>query len=172
VSALDEEGGTAEAVKAGTAVIPVEKAEKAEELLSVTEHFLTHWKISGVFEERPDVRKKLEAFDMNSWQDIRVDKESGAPDFMEHQQGKYVIYQICTQIPKEINGHLPLLHFHALWGECEIYFNGEKRGECNYEWPCEFTLELNHEDIGEAEIRVLVRSRNINAGLSSLVVLR
>ena len=109
---------------------------------------------------------------MNSWQDISVSRENGSPDVFEEKQGRYLIYHVQTQIPKRINGHLPILYFHAIWGECEIYVNGEKRGECSYEWPCSYSIPLQEKEIGIAEIRILVKSLNINAGLDSMVVLR
>lgn len=157
----------------GIAAIAVIPEETVPGIPSVSEHFLTNWKItSTLFEERPDVNMKMEDFDMNTWQNICVDHENGSPKLLENQQGKYAIYQIRTQIPKEINGHLPTLFFHAIWGECEIYINGKKRAECNYEWPNKFMYSLTKEEVGEVEIRILVHCMNINAGLNSLVVLR
>lgn len=157
----------------GSASICVIQDKKVPCIPSVLEHYLTDWKItSTLYDERPDVNMKMEDFDMNSWQNIRVDHESGSPKIFENQQGKYAIYQIRTRIPREINGHLPVLFFHAIWGECEIYINGKKRAQCCHEWPNRYMLSLTEEEVGEAEIRVLVRSTNINAGLNSLVVLR
>ncbi len=156
----------------GRASVVVEPAAKAEPVPSVTEYCLARWKISKVFEDKPDALMKIEDFDMNSWQDISVSRENGSPDVFEEKQGRYLIYHVQTQIPKRINGHLPILYFHAIWGECEIYVNGEKRGECSYEWPCSYSIPLQEKEIGIAEIRILVKSLNINAGLDSMVVLR
>lgn len=155
-----------------SAVIAVESSKKTEMLPSVTEYYLMNWKVSKVFEQKPDVMMKMEAYDMNSWQDICVNRESGSPEQLEGKKGSYIIYQIKTQIPKQINGHLPTLYFHAIWGECEIYINGKLRGECSYEWPCDYSLELLEKESGTAEIRILVKSLNFNAGLNSMVVLR
>lgn len=154
------------------AMIKVEQGEYMESIPSVTEYYLTNWKLSKVFDEKPDVMMKIEDFDMNSWQDIRVSRESGSPGCFENQQGKYLIYQIQTQIPKQINGHVPHLYFHSIWGDCEIYINGKKRGVCSYEWACEYSIALQEKETGSAEIRILVRSLNSNAGLNSMVVLR
>lgn len=157
----------------GSATITVVQRERTPEIPSVSEYYLTDWKItSHLFDEKPDVLMKIEDFDMNSWQNIRVDQESGSPKILENQQGKYVIYQIRTRIPREINGQLPTLFFHGIWGECEVYVNGRKRGECCHEWPDRYMIPLTDEEVGEAEIRVLVRCTNINGGLHSLVVLR
>ncbi len=154
------------------AVVVANPAERVPSVPSVTEYYLARWKISKVFKERPDVMMKIEDFDMNSWQDISVSRESGSPDSLENKQGHYLIYQLQAQIPKRVNGHLPVLYFHAIWGECEIYINGERRGTCSYEWPCSYSIPLNERETGAAEIRILVRSLNINAGLDSMVVLR
>lgn len=165
-AALDDNCLSAEAV------IRVEPDSQTEWIPSVTEHFITNWKLSKLFEKKPDVMMKIEDFDMNSWQDIRVSRECGSPDIFENQQGKYLIYQVRVQIPKKVNGHLPNLYFHAIWGECEIYINGKQRGGCSYEWPCDYSIALQEEDTGMAEIRILVKSLNKNAGLDSMVVLR
>lgn len=155
------------------AKIIVTKEENVLSIPSVSEYYLTDWKItSRVYDDRPDPNMKMEDYDMNSWQSIRVDHESGSPKILENQQGKYVIYQIRTRIPSEINGHLPVLFFHKIWGECEIYINGKKRADSNNLWATSCTVSLEKEDAGEAEIRVLVHCTNINGGLDSLVVLR
>lgn len=154
------------------AVIAVEPADDIPSVPSVTEYYLSRWKISKIFEKKPDAMMKIEDFDMNSWQDISVSRESGSPDVFENKQGQYLIYQIQTQVPRRVNGHLPVLYFHAVWGECEMYVNGKKRGECSYEWPCDYSLPLLEDETGTAEIRVLVKSLNIRAGLDSMVVLR
>ncbi len=143
-----------------------------ESIPTVTEQYLTEWKISKVFSEKPDVLMKIEDYDMNSWQNISVNKESGSPDCFAHKQGCYLIYQNKVNIPKNINGHLPNLYFHGIWGICDIYINGKKYGFCDYEWPSEYNLSIEPEDTGKVEIRILVKSRNMNAGLHSLVVLR
>lgn len=157
----------------GTATVAVIPKEKTPEIPGVSEQYLTDWKItSHLFDRKPDALMKIEDYDMNSWQNIRVDQKSGSPRILENQQGKYVIYQITTRIPKEINGQLPTLFFHGIWGECHIYINGIKRGECRHEWPEKYMIPLTEKEVGEAEIRVLVRCTNINAGLHSLVVLR
>lgn len=155
-----------------SAVIPVETAPKAKQLESVTQQYLLNWKISGVYDEKPDAGMKIEEYDMNSWQDICVNKENGSPDILEGKKGSYLIYQTKTKIPKQMNGHTPTLYFYSIWGECEIYIDGEKRGECCYEWPAEYSLKLKNEECKTAEIRVLVKCINFNAGLNSMVVLR
>ncbi len=153
--------------------IPVIRESKVPGIPSVSEQYLTDWKITPqLFEKRPDPMMKIEDYDMNSWQSIRVDKENGSPKILEGQKGKYVIYQTRTRIPNQINGHLPILFFYAIWGECEIYINGQKRAECSHEWAMSYTVFLKPEDAGEAELRILVRCNNINGGLDSLVVLR
>ena len=134
---------------------------------------LTHWKLSPVSEERPDVLQKTESFDMNSWQDIYVNKESGSPKVLENAKGKYVIYQQEVQIPKEINGHLPELYLYGIWGECEVYINEEKRTEFAYEWAVPHTIKLEPKDCKRTDIRILVKSINDHgAGLNSTVTLR
>lgn len=172
VAGSGQKNESAFSVEGAKADIKVEPDSYVESIPSVTEHFLTNWKLSKVFEERPDVMMKMEDFDMNSWQDIRVNKESGSPDIFANKQGKYLIYQIQTQIPKRVNGHLPYLYFHAIWGEFEVYINGKMRAACSYEWPCDYSIALQEEETGRAEIRILVKSLNVNAGLDSMVVLR
>jgi beta-galactosidase len=154
-------------------ILPVVSAKEAKELSTVQEMALTHWKLSPVSEERPDVLQKTESFDMNSWQDIYVNKESGSPKVLENAKGKYVIYQQEVQIPKEINGHLPELYLYGIWGECEVYINEEKRTEFAYEWAVPHTIKLEPKDCKRTDIRILVKSINDHgAGLNSTVTLR
>ena len=127
-------------------ILPVTSAKEAKELSAVQEMALTHWKLSPVSEERPDILQKTESFDMNSWQDIYVNKESGSPKVFENAKGKYAIYQQEVQIPKEINGHLPELYLYGIWGECEVYINEEKRTEFAYEWAVPHTIKLESKD--------------------------
>ncbi|MDD7402517.1 MAG: DUF4982 domain-containing protein [Butyribacter sp.] len=157
----------------GRVCIPVVACKQEYCIPTVSEHYLTEWNItSALYTERPDVFVKMEDYDMNSWEHIRVDYESGSPKKLENQQGKYVIYQTKAKVPATINGHIPTLFFHGIWGECEIYLNGKKRSECSYGWPEQHSIALEKEETGDLEIRILVRSTNINAGLNSLVVLR
>lgn len=153
--------------------LPVVIPPKTRELESVQEIFLTHWRLSPVYPARPDVQEKTQAYDMNSWQDVYVNKKSGSPKILENAVGKYGIYEINVQIPKEINGHTPELYFYNIWGECEVYINGIVKDTFSYEWAVPHSVKLQKEDCGKANIRILVKSVNeYGAGLNSLVVLR
>lgn len=165
---------TGEAEIVGGVVLPVTPCDTVQSIPSVTERFLTQWKLTAqVCSDRPDVLQRVEDFDMNSWEDVRVDQESGVPKKLENVQGKYAIYRIKTKIPQKMNGHMPSLYFYSVWGDCEFYLNGRKQGECHHIWPEAYHMELQKEDAGETEIRILVQSNNnIGAGLHSLVVLR
>lgn len=157
----------------GSLVIPAGRRKGPAFVESVSEVFLSEWKItSSLFTERPDVNLSVQDYDMNTWLDIHVDEKTGTPKLLENQEGKYAIYRLRTRIPDKINGNVPTLHFNGLWGECEIYINGEKRADCRYEWPKPLDVSLREKDKGEAEIRVLVKSCNFGAGLHSSVVFR
>lgn len=157
----------------GSVTIPVIPGSQVPVVPSVTEHYLMQWKLTAnVFEEKPDVLQKVEEFDMNSWEDIRVDQESGAPKKLENVQGMYAIYRIRTTVALQMNGHRAALYFYSVWGDCEFYINGVKRGECHHLWPEEYSIPLEEGEAGEAEIRILVQSNNTGAGLCSLVVIR
>jgi len=160
-------------VLSGSVTLPVISCSQVPTVPSVTEHYLIQWKITAhVFAKRPDVLKKVEEFDMNSWEDIRTDQESGGPKKLENVQGMYAIYRTTTTIVPQMNGHRASLYFYSVWGDCEFYINGVKRGECHYLWPEAYSIPLDEKDTGEAEIRILVQSNNIGAGLHSLVVIR
>lgn len=156
----------------GSTVIKVTTTKMIEDMPSIKEVYLTTWKLSPLFDEKPDALQNIQDYDMNSWQDVHVDKESGSPALFENAQGKYAIYQRSVNIPESINGHLPELYFYSIWGKCEIYINGKRMDEFRYEWAIPHTVKLTKEDCGQVEIRVLVQCDNIGAGLNSLVVLR
>lgn len=163
---------TDEGVLVGSARVQVVHTKVLADMPSIQELYLTNWKISPLYEERPDVWQKLQDYDMNSWQNVHVDKENGSPALFEDARGKYAIYQLQINIPENVNGHLPELYFYSIWGECEVYINGKKRDAFSYEWAIPHSLMLTQEDCGKAEIRILVKCKNIGAGLNSLVVLR
>lgn len=157
----------------GTLMIPLSSRKTPAVVKSIQQQYLAGWKMTSVlFDERPDVNMHVDESDMNSWIDVRVDDKSGVPKIFEDQEGKYAIYRIRTRIPEHINGNLPTLHFEGIWGECQIYVNGEQRAECVHEWPSALDVELKERDSGVAEIRVLVKSINFGAGLHSIVVFR
>lgn len=157
----------------GTLMIPLSSRKSPAFVASIHQQYLMGWKMTSVlYEERPDVNMRVDDFDMNTWMDVQVDDKSGAPSLFENQEGKYGIYRIRTRIPKRINGNVPTLHFEGIWGECQIYVNGEQRSECYHEWPSSLDVPLQEKDSGEAEIRVLVKSINFGAGLHSMVVFR
>lgn len=157
----------------GTLMIPLSSRKSPAFVESIHQQYLTGWKMtSALYEERPDVNMHVSDFDMNTWMDVRVDDKAGAPGIFENQRGKYGIYRLRTRIPEKINGNVPTLHFDGIWGECQIYINGEMRGECSFEWPSPLDVPLQEKDSGEAEIRVLVKSLNFGAGLHSMVVFR
>lgn len=157
----------------GTLMIPLSSRKSPAFVESIHQQYLMGWKMTSVlYDEKPDVNMHVDDFDMNTWMDVQVDDKSGAPRIFENQEGKYGIYRIRTRIPEKINGNIPTLHFDGIWGECQIYVNGEQRGECSNEWPAALDVPLQEKDSGEAEIRVLVRSLNFGAGLHSMVVFR
>lgn len=157
----------------GTLMIPLSYRKSPAFVESIHQQYLMGWKMtSSLYEEKPDVNMHVDDFDMNTWMDVHVDDKSGIPKIFENQKGKYGIYRIRTRIPEKINGNVPTIHFEALWGECQVYVNGEQRGECSFEWPTAFDVPLQEKDVGEAEIRVLVKSLNFGAGLHSMVVFR
>lgn len=156
-------------------VVPLRKRKRKIPVVeSVREQYLADWKIvSKVYTEKPDPQMHIEDFDMNTWQDIRVDTDSGTPKMFENQQGSYGMYRIRVHIPEEINERLPVLHFYGLWGDCEVYINGVKKAFCHHEWPDALDIPIEPEDIGEAEIRVVVQCNNkYGAGIHSMVVIR
>lgn len=162
---------SAEGMSISTICIPLVARKGRAYVPSVTEQYLTDWKMTGtVTGERPDPVQPVEAFDMNTWQPVNV--EAGAPAIFDSQQGKYGMYRIHTVVPGRINGNLPTLHFQGLWGDCQVYINGVLRRECHHEWAEALDVPLQPEETGEAEIRVLVRSCNTGAGITSFVTVR
>lgn len=157
----------------GSLMIPLSTRKSPVFVESIRQQYLTGWKMTSVlFDERPDVNMHVDDYDMNTWMDVQVDDKTGAPAIFEDQEGKYGIYRIRTRIPASINGNVPTLHFEGVWGECQVYVNGELRGESCHEWPAPMDVELQQRDTGTAEIRVLIRSINFGAGLHSKVVFR
>ena len=84
---------------------------------------MSGWRISPVTDFRPDPNAVTSDSDMNSWQPF--DPESGAAAELYNKEGKFVMYRTKADIPEEINGKAPTLHFHSIWGKCEVYVNHE-----------------------------------------------
>ena len=137
---------------------------------SIKELYVSGWKISAeLLDEKPDPEVVFAVSDMNSLEPVSV--ENGAQEKFSNNEGKYALYRTKVNIPSEINGKKPVLHFNSIWGICEVYINGIKLAECDNEWPCQLDADLRGFS-GEREITVIVKSRNFGAGICSSVVIR
>lgn len=137
---------------------------------SIKELHVSNWRMSSqLLEKKPDSNMVFSVSDMNSLEPISV--VNGAQEKFSENSGKYALYRARINIPSEINGKKSVLHFNSIWGICEVYINGIKLAECDYEWPCALDVELGGFS-GESEITVIIKSRNIGAGICSSVVIR
>lgn len=137
---------------------------------STCEQFLTDWKASSkLYEIRPDPNEQTDEFDMNTWEPINIEN---APNKLYNKEGHYALYRTSADIPTKINGHLPVLHFHKLWGCCEIYVNKKLAGSCELEWPTAFDCALTPEMCGKCGITVLVKGNGNGGGVCAAAVLR
>lgn len=147
--------------------IPVKERPKTEFLPSVKEIYLSGWIISPVTDFRPDPNVVTADSDMNSWQPFNP--ENGAAAELYNKEGKFVMYRTSANIPEEINGKIPTLHFHSIWGKCEVYVNHELAGEFFNEWAVSKDISVK---AGISEITVLVQSvHKDGAGICSSVIL-
>ena len=150
--------------------IMIIKRESIPYVESIKELYLTDWKMTAeLSDKKPDPDVAFSSTDMNSLEPVSV--INGAQEKFSGNEGKYALYRARVNIPCEINGKKPVLHFHSIWGICEVYIDGIKLAECNYEWPSELNAELKG-FIGEKEITVIIKSRNFGAGICSSVVIR
>ena len=158
----------AEGMKQVRVTIPVKARPDQIYVPSVKEMYVSDWRISPVYDERPDPNISIADSDMNSWKPFSP--ENGASGETAGKEGKFVMFRTIINIPDEINGRPPVLHFHKLWGECEIYAGGELLGKCSGEW--EFPMDINVKSGESTEITVLVRSLNkYGAGICAAVVM-
>ncbi len=150
--------------------ITVLEREGYQYVESIEELYLSGWKMSAeLLDEKPDPKVVYSVSDMNSLEPVRV--VNGAQEKFSNSEGKYALYRTRVNIPNEINGKKPVLHFNSIWGICEVYIDGIKLAECDYEWPCGLDTELK-DFSGEKEITVIIKSRNFGAGICSSVVIR
>ncbi len=137
---------------------------------NIKELYLSDWKMTAeLLDEKPDPEIVFSVTDMNSLEPISV--VNGAQEKFSNKEGKYALYRTMVNVPDKINGKIPTLHFNSIWGICEVYIDGVKIAECNYEWPCELDADLR-DFVGEREITVIIKSRNFGAGICSSVVIR
>lgn len=154
-------------LKQARVTIPVKARPKTEFLPSVKEIYLSGWRISPVTDLRPDPNAVTADSDMNSWKPF--DPESGAAAELYGKEGKFVMYRTTADIPEEINGKIPTLHFHSIWGKCEVYVNHELAEEFFNEWAVPKDISVK---AGLSEITVLVQSvHKDGAGICSSVIL-
>lgn len=154
-------------LKQARVTIPVKARPAALSLPSVKEIYLSWWRISPVTDERPDPNAETADSDMNSWQPFTP--ENGAAAEVYDKEGKFVMYRTTVDIPAEINGKAPVLHFHSIWGKCEVYVNHELAGEFFNEWAMPEDISVKP---GKSEVTVLVQSvHRDGAGICSSVIL-
>lgn len=157
----------ADGMKQARVTIPIKAKPVIDFVPSVKEVYLSSWRMSRITDNRPDPNAVIADSDMNSWQPFSP--ENGASVEMYDKFGKYVMFRTTADIPDKINGKIPVLHFHSLWGKCEIYINGNLCGNCDNEWADSLDVQVKG---GKAEITVLVQSGNVNgAGICNSVVL-
>ncbi len=162
---------SAQGMGIGTIMIPLLRKKHMPVIETVKEQFLTDWRVSQQFDYKPDVNMMPDDYDMNTWEDIKIDENTSVPSQIANRQGHYIIYRIRTTIPVRINNDIPTIHFSELWGECEVFINGEKRADCIHEWPAPLDVKVDEDDCGDAEITVLVKSCNTGAGIHSTVII-
>ncbi len=148
--------------------IPVNITGSIEYVPTVKEIYLTDWRMSKVSDEKPDPKVIVADSDMNTW--ISVNTENGAqPEFTE-QIGKYALYRTSIDIPDEINGHAPVLHFEQILGNGEVYINGVKVCDFAHEWAAALDVAVSGEN---ADITVLIECQNkYGAGICSFIAIR
>ena len=137
---------------------------------SIEELYISNWRMSvELSDEKPDPNAVFLSSDMNSLEPVSV--TNGAQEKFSENSGKYALYRAKVNIPDKINGKKPMLHFNSIWGICEVYIDGIKIADCDYEWPCGLDAELKGFS-GKKEITVIIKSRNFGAGICSSVVIR
>ncbi len=151
------------------------KSERNPEALpvleSIKEQYIRGWRISRtIFDTNPGPDISAEDCDMNSWEPIAV--ENGVSPLFAGQKGKYAVYRANTNIRPAPNGKTPIIHFHRLWGRCEIYINGELRAASESDWGMEMDLPVG-KITGDMEITVICQSTNdFGGGVTASVVIR
>ncbi|MDE6762085.1 MAG: hypothetical protein K2J73_00180, partial [Oscillospiraceae bacterium] len=154
-------------LKQARVTIPVKARPAEASLPSVREIYLSGWRISTITDTRPDPTAETADSDMNSWQPFTP--ENGTAAEVYDKEGKFVMYRTTVDIPSEINGKAPVLHFHSIWGKCEVYVNHELAGKFFNEWAMPMDISVKS---GKSEITVIVQSvHKDGAGICSSVIL-
>lgn len=157
----------ADGLKQVRVTVPVKARPAAAVLPSVKEIYLSGWRISPAADQRPDPNTETADSDMNSWQPFSP--ENGAAAEAYDKEGKFIMYRTTVDIPEEINGKAPALHFHSIWGKCEVYVGHELAAEFVNEWASPADVSVKP---GKSEITVLVQSvHKDGAGICSSVIL-
>lgn len=165
---------TSKGIELNVLEIPLTQPSKEIKYMeSVEERFVDGWQIyRELSQEALDPQMVNEDFDQNTWEDISVaDGESSCRKFAG-QVGKWGLYQAIIHVDAEFD-NAKTLHFYGIWGEYEIYVNGELRKQGYHEWSQEADIKLQDTDQGEILLRVLIRGNNEHgAGIVSKVVIR
>ncbi len=158
-------------IKCKSVSLEVCHKQGAQAVESVREMIVTGWKMSAkLSEQKPDPMEKIAVSDMNSMEPVDVTK--GAPEKFSDAVGKYALYRAKCNIPTVMNGRQPVLHFHQLWGECEIYIGGELVYSNKCWWGTSADIPITERLSGEKEINVIVKSFEGGAGVTASVVIR
>ena len=157
----------ADNIKQCRVTIPIEKSTEIPFVPTINEIYITDWKMA-VTVERPNPIESVSNSDMNSFMPVNI--LEGCPSELCNKNNCYALFRTSFDIPEQINGNAPVLHFNQLWGKGEIYVNDELKEDFNFDWACELDLPL---DCGSAEVTVLVQSlSDYGAGICSAVILR
>lgn len=149
----------------------IKSRDKKRYVESVEELYLLDWKMSSVLQtEKPNPNQVFSDSDNNSLEPVRV--INGRPEKFVVNVNKYALYRTKVSIPEKINDKTPVLHFHGLWGEAEVYIDGICLNKCSNEWQSSLDVELTNIS-GEKEITVIIKSLSVyGAGICSSVVIR
>jgi beta-galactosidase len=133
------------------------------------EIFVGGWRMSEVCDNRPDETVKREHNDNNSM--TIVFPENGIVPETVNIIGKYVLFNTTVNIPQILNGKPPLLVFHKIWGDHDIYLNRKLVRTFETRWAAEQTI--TPDVFGETDITIICKSTNkYGTGLASSVIIR
>jgi beta-galactosidase len=133
------------------------------------EIYVDGWRVSEVLNDRPELPAASEFSDNNTMKSVYP--ENGIIPESVNIIGKYLMFETNVMIPESINGKPPVMIFHKIWGNHEIYINGKLVREFETAWAAE--QQIIPETFGDTKITVICKSTNAyGTGLSSSVIIR
>ena len=134
-------------------------------------HFLADWRMSPISAARPDVRQRILAQDVNSWERIEPGKPQPQWQAGMTAGGGYAIYRATFTPPRSIQRAGGRVVFHSVAGIAEVLINDVAAATKATPAPAAVEIALPAGSSTPVTISVLVHATSTSAGLVGRVEL-